>query len=60
VLDVLAKLCARARMVPTGQGRDTDVIDAYSVAVVGLRPSGLLPVRIDAHLVALRMLAVVR
>jgi hypothetical protein len=45
VLDVPAKLSARARVFSTGQGRKTDPVDAHSVAVVAwpsaprLRPS---------------------
>ena len=37
VLDVPAKLSARARVFSTGQGRKTDATDAHSVAVVALR-----------------------
>jgi hypothetical protein len=33
VLDVPAKLSARARVFATGQGRKTDAVDAHSVAV---------------------------
>src|SRR5439155_20439772 len=36
VLDVPAKLSARARVFATGQGRKTDSVDAHSVAVVAL------------------------
>jgi transposase len=53
VLDVPAKLSARARVFSTGQGRKTDATDAHSVAVVGLRSPGLTQVRVDDHLVAL-------
>jgi hypothetical protein len=56
VLDVPAKLSARARVFSTGQGRKTDATDAHSVAVVGLRSPGLTQVRVDDHLVALRLL----
>ena len=56
VLDVPAKLSARARVFSTGQGRKTDATDAHSVAVVGLRSPGLRQVRTDDHLVALRLL----
>lgn len=56
VLDVPAKLSARARVFSTGQGRKTDATDGHSVAVVGLRSPGLTHVRIDDHLVALRLL----
>ena len=41
VLDVPAKLSARARVFATGQGRKTDPVDAHSVAVVALRTNGL-------------------
>ncbi|GIE89721.1 mannan endo-1,4-beta-mannosidase [Actinoplanes regularis] len=37
VLDVPAKLSARARVFSTGQDRETDPVDAHSVAVVALR-----------------------
>lgn len=42
VIDVPAKLSARARVFSTGQGRKTDATDAHSVAVVALRTPGLL------------------
>jgi transposase len=57
VVDVPAKLSARAWVFSTGQGRKTDAIDAHSVAVVALRTPDLLRVRPDDHLVAVRMLA---
>ena len=41
VVDVPAKLSARARVFATGQGRKTDATDAHSVAVVALRTAGL-------------------
>jgi transposase len=56
VLDVPAKLSARARVFATGQGRKTDPVDAHSVAVVGLRTPGLRPVVADDATVALRLL----
>jgi transposase len=40
VVDVPAKLSARARVFTTGQGRKTDATDAHSVAVVALRTQG--------------------
>uniref|UniRef100_UPI001904B466 IS110 family transposase n=1 Tax=Micromonospora coerulea TaxID=47856 RepID=UPI001904B466 len=40
VVDVPAKLSARARVFATGQGRKTDPVDARSVAVVALRTEG--------------------
>jgi transposase len=56
VLDVPAKLSARARVFSTGQGRKTDATDAHSVAVVALRTPGLRPVLVDGVTVALRLL----
>jgi len=56
VLDVPAKLSARARIFATGQGRKTDPIDAHSVAVVALRTPGLRQVTPDDTTVALRLM----
>jgi transposase len=56
VLDVPAKLSARARVFSTGQGRKTDPVDAHSVAVVALRTADLRQVIIDDTTVALRLL----
>ncbi|WP_338090771.1 IS110 family transposase [Planosporangium thailandense] len=56
VLDVPAKLSARARVFATGQGRKTDPVDAHSVAVVALRTNGLRQVAVDDTTVALRLL----
>jgi hypothetical protein len=56
VLDVPAKLSARARVFATGQGRKTDPVDAHSVAVVALRTNGLRQVSVDDATVALRLL----
>jgi transposase len=56
VLDVPAKLSARARVFATGQGRKTDPVDAHSVAVVGLRTPNLRPVAADDATTALRLL----
>src|SRR5205814_9895270 len=56
VVDVPAKLSARARVFDTGQGRKTDPVDAHSVAVAGLRSPGLRQVRVDDATVALRRL----
>ncbi len=56
VVDVPAKLSARAREFSTGQGRKTDATDAHSVAVVGLRTPGLRAVQVDDATVALRLL----
>ncbi len=57
VLDVPAKLSARARVFATGQGRKTDPVDAHSVAVAALRTTGLRQVCVDDATVALRLLA---
>jgi transposase len=56
VLDVPAKLSARARVFATGQGRKTDPVDAHSVAVVALRTPALRRVQVDDAMVALRLL----
>jgi transposase len=56
VVDVPAKLSARARVFATGQGRKTDPVDARSVAVVALRTPGLRQVVVDDTTVALRLL----
>ena len=57
VVDVPAKLSARARVFSTGQGRKTDATDAHSVAVVALRTPDLRTVQVDDAIVALRLLA---
>src|SRR3954451_24143651 len=57
VLDVPAKLSARARVFATGQGRKSDPVDAHSVAVAALRAKGLRQVTVDDATVALRLLA---
>jgi hypothetical protein len=41
VINVPARLSARARVFSTGQGRRTDPADAHSVAVVALHTTGL-------------------
>jgi transposase len=56
VVDVPAKLSARARVFATGQGRKTDATDAHSVALVGTRMAGLRPVVNDEQLTLLRIL----
>ncbi|GIF02381.1 IS110 family transposase [Paractinoplanes rishiriensis] len=56
VVDVPAKLSARARVFSTGQGRKTDPVDAHSVAVVALRTPGLRQVTVDDTSVVLRLL----
>jgi hypothetical protein len=56
VVDVPAKLSPRMRMFATGQGRKTDDTDAHSIALVGVRISGLQPVVSDDQLETLRLL----
>jgi hypothetical protein len=55
VLDVPAKLSARARLFDTGQGRKTDPVDVHCVAVAALRANGLPQVVVDTT-VALKLL----
>ena len=55
VVDVPAKMSARVRIFATGQGRKTDATDAHSIALVGVRMSGLRPVINDEQLEVLRM-----
>ena len=57
VVDVLAKLAARARLFDTGHNRKTDAHDAHAVAVVAVRTEGLRVLAYDVELEALRMLA---
>jgi transposase len=57
VVDVPAKLAARARILDTGHGRKTDAHDAHSVAVAAVRAKELRTLRLDPELEALRMLA---
>jgi transposase len=56
VVDVPAKLSARARLFDTGHNRKTDAHDAHAVAVVAVRTSGLRVLSYDVELEALRML----
>ena len=56
VLDVPAKLAARARVFDTGQGRKTDAADAHAIVMVALRDKGLREVSGDLDLAVLRML----
>jgi transposase len=56
VVDVPAKLSARARLFDTGHNRKTDAHDAHSVAVVAVRTKTLRVLSYDADLEALRML----
>jgi transposase len=57
VVDVPAKLAARARLFDTGHNRKTDAHDAHAVAVVAVRTEGLRVLSYDEELEALRMLA---
>ena len=56
VVDVPAKLSARARLFDTGHNRKTDAHDAHAVAVVAVRTRGLRVLSYDEHLEVLRML----
>ena len=56
VLDVPAKLAARARLLDTGHGRKTDAHDAHSVAVAAVRAKDLRVLAVDPQLEVLRML----
>jgi transposase len=57
VVDVPAKLSARARLFDTGHNRETDAHDAHAVGVVAVRTRGLRVLAYDAELEVLRMLA---
>ena len=57
VVDVQAKLAARVRLFDTGHNRNTDALDAHSIAMVALRAAGLRELAADGQLQALRMLA---
>ncbi len=56
VLDVPAKLAARARVFDTGQGRKTDPADAHAIVMVALRDKGLRELGNDPDLTVLRLL----
>ena len=56
VVDVPAKLSARARLFDTGHNRKTDAHDAHAVAVVAVRTRELRVLAYDVELEALRML----
>jgi transposase len=56
ILDVPAKLAARARVFDTGQGRKTDATDAHAIVMVALRDKGLQELSSDPELMVLRML----
>jgi transposase len=56
VVDLPAKLSARARLFDTGHNRKTDAHDAHAVAAVAVRASGLRVLSYDDQLEVLRML----
>ncbi len=56
VVDVPAKLSARARAFDTGHNRKTDSHDAHAVAVVAVRTKGMRVLAYDTQLEALRLL----
>ncbi len=56
LVDVPAKLAARARLLDVGHGRKTDAHDAHSVAVAAVRAENLRVLKVDGGLEALRML----
>jgi transposase len=56
VLDVPAKLAARARVFDTGQGRKTDPADAHAIVMVALRDKGLRELTADPDPTVLRLL----
>jgi transposase len=56
VLDVPARLAARARVFDTGQDRKTDPADAQAIVMVALRDKGLRELTPDPELMVLRML----
>jgi transposase len=56
VLDVPAKLAARARVFDTGQGRKTDPADAHAIVMVALRDKRLRELTTDPGLTVLRLL----
>lgn len=56
VVDVPAKLAARARVFDTGQGRKTDPAGAHAIVMVALRDKRLRKVTADPGLTVLRLL----
>jgi transposase len=56
VLDVPAKLAARAKVFDTGQGRKTDAADAHAIVMVALRDKGLREVTSKQELAVVRLL----
>jgi transposase len=57
VLDVPPKLSTRARIFDTGHGRKNDPGDARTIAVVGLRATGLRRVEPEGEMVALKLMS---
>jgi transposase len=57
VLDVPAKLAARARLLGTGSTRKTDLADACSVATATIHHRRLRPVALEDQAVVLRLLS---
>ena len=57
VVDVPAKLAARARLLGTSSARKTDLADACSVAAAALHHRQLRPVALEDHTVVLRLLS---
>lgn len=56
MLDVLAKLARRVRLLSTGHGRKTDEADALSVGIAAQSATGLHVARLDENIAALRAL----
>ena len=56
VLDVPAKVAARARVSGTGLGRKTDPADAHAIVMVALRDNRLRELAADPGLTVLRLL----
>jgi hypothetical protein len=57
VLDVPAKLAARARLLGTSSARKSDLADAASVAAAAIHHRQLRPVALEDHTVVLRLLS---
>jgi transposase len=57
VVDVPAKLAARARLLDSGHGRKTDGLDAVSIALTAQRRTDLPAVAAEDHTAVLRMLS---
>ena len=57
VLDVPAKLAARARLLGTSSARKTDLADACSVAAAAIHHRRLRPVALEDQTVVLRLLS---